>query len=129
MGGLYFLSKDDILEIQEELIAEFGGMYGFRNEDAIEGIINSPQQTLFGEYAYDDIFQMAAVYIREINTQHPFIDGNKRTSAGAAILFLEKNGALFEANNDMELYHFIIDMIASGKDITGKSWDIEYMAD
>ena len=35
---------------------------------------------------------MAAAYLFHIARNHPFVDGNKRTGAAAAFLFLKSNG-------------------------------------
>ena len=43
---------------------------------------------------------MAAAYLFHIVQNHPFIDGNKRTGAAAAIIFLEMNGVELEADED-----------------------------
>ena len=40
---------------------------------------------------HGDIFEMAAAYLYHIVQNHPFVDGNKRTSAAAAIVFLAIN--------------------------------------
>ncbi len=46
---------------------------------------------------------LAAAYICGISRNHPVVDGNKRTAAVAAELFLELNGYLLLAD-DAELY-------------------------
>ncbi|MEX1095552.1 MAG: type II toxin-antitoxin system death-on-curing family toxin, partial [Planctomycetales bacterium] len=37
-------------------------------------------------------FEMAAAYLFHIVRNHPFVDGNKRTGAVAALMFLDLNG-------------------------------------
>jgi death-on-curing protein len=49
---------------------------------------------------YDDLFDMAAAYLYHIVQNHPFVDGNKRTGAAAAIIFLAMNGIEIEADED-----------------------------
>ena len=46
------------------------------------------------------MFEMAAVYLYHIVQNHPFLDGNKRTGAAAAIVFLALNGV--DLKNDEE---------------------------
>ena len=41
---------------------------------------------------------MAAAYLFHIISNHPFIDGNKRTGAAASIVFLALNGIELEAD-------------------------------
>ena len=43
---------------------------------------------------------MAAGYLYHIVQNHPFLDGNKRTGAAAAIIFLDVNGVEIEADEE-----------------------------
>ena len=43
---------------------------------------------------------MASAYLFHIVKNHPFFDGNKRTWAAAAIVFLDMNGILIEPDED-----------------------------
>ena len=43
---------------------------------------------------------MPATYLYGICRNHPFIDGNKRTAVGAALVFLELNGIEVDAAED-----------------------------
>ena len=43
---------------------------------------------------------MAAAYLYHIVRNHPFLDGNKRTGAAAAILFLALNDIDLDADED-----------------------------
>lgn len=45
-----------------------------------------------------ELFGMAAAYLFHIVSNHPFVDGNKRTGTDAAIIFLDMNG--FELETD-----------------------------
>jgi len=51
-----------------------------------------PQQGSGEQYFHEDIFEMAAAYLFHICTNHPYVDGNKRTAAEAADVFLYVNG-------------------------------------
>jgi death-on-curing protein len=43
---------------------------------------------------------MAAAYLFHIVQNHSFVDGNKRTGAAAAIIFLDMNGVEIEADEE-----------------------------
>jgi death-on-curing protein len=43
---------------------------------------------------------MAAAYLFHIVQNHPFVDGNKRTGAAAAIIFLDMNGVEIAADEE-----------------------------
>ena len=58
---------------------------------ALESAVAMPQATLGGEYLHPTVPAMAAAYLFHITQNHPFLDGNKRTGANAAITFLLLN--------------------------------------
>jgi death-on-curing protein len=57
----------------------------------LHSAIAVPQASLSGDFLHRDLFEMAAAYLYDIVQNHPFIDGNKRTGAFAAIIFLSMN--------------------------------------
>lgn len=59
-----------------------------------------PQQTMFGDYLHCDVFEMAAAYLFHLVQNHPFVDGNKRAGAVAALVFLELNGWSLRVDDD-----------------------------
>ena len=59
-----------------------------------------PQASFGGEYLHKDLFEMVAAYLYHIVQNHPFLDGNKRVGAVAALVFLALNGYDFDAPED-----------------------------
>ena len=51
----------------------------------------TPQSTFDGQFLHTSIPGMAAAYLFHLCQNHPFIDGNKRVGANAAITFLLMN--------------------------------------
>jgi death-on-curing protein len=86
-----FLTLDEVLEIHEQQIELYGGSYGLRDPGALESAVATPQATFGGEYLHTTIAEMAAAYLFHLAQNHPFIDGNKRVGANAAITFLLMN--------------------------------------
>ena len=86
-----FLTMDEVLEIHEQQIERYGGSHGVRDAGALESALAMPQATFDGEYLHPTIAAMAAAYLFHITQNHPFLDGNKRTGANAAITFLLLN--------------------------------------
>jgi len=86
-----FLSLDEILEIHAEQVERYGGSSGLRDAAGLESAVATPQATFGGEFLHASIPAMAAAYLFHICQNHPFIDGNKRTAANAAITFLLMN--------------------------------------
>lgn len=100
-----YLLSADILLIHSLLIEKTGGGRGVRDAHAILALETLPSQTSFGQELYPEITMKAAVYARNIIMSHPFVDGNKRTGMTCAIVFLEDNGFVFQAQEgDIETF-------------------------
>ncbi len=95
-----FLSCDDLLGIHKELIRSFGGSEGVRDMGLLQSAVAMPQAGFGGQFLHTDLFEMAAAYLFHLTKNHPFIDGNKRVGAVAALVFLEINGVWIEASNE-----------------------------
>ena len=95
-----FLSCDDVLEIHKDLIRAFGGSEGVRDMGLLQSAVAVPQAGFGGQYFHTDLLEMAASYLFHLAKNHPFIDGNKRVGATAALVFLEINGIWIEATNE-----------------------------
>ena len=102
-----YLEAEEILLIHHQLIERYGGSHGTRDLERIKSATSAPAQHIFGEEQYRGIFEKAAVYARNLITDHPFHDGNKRTGITSAILFLNKNGHVFKANKG-EIENFAV---------------------
>lgn len=86
-----FLSLDAVLEIHNQQIALYGGLGGVRDPGALESAVGTPKATFGGQYLHESIPAMAAAYLFHIAMNHPFLDGNKRAGANAAVTFLYVN--------------------------------------
>lgn len=92
-----YLSEEEILLIHHQLVKRYSGSHGTRDLERLKSVAQAPAQEIFGQEQYPDIFEKAAVYTRNIISDHPFIDGNKRTGMAAAAMFLKRNGYQFVA--------------------------------
>jgi len=89
-----WLSRQLILAIHDEQLAEHGGASGVRDDGLLESALARPlNRAIYGE---PDIAELAAVYATAIVRNHPFVDGNKRTGFAALVMFLALSGAEFE---------------------------------
>jgi len=86
-----FLSLDEVLEIHEQQVELYGGSHGIRDTGGLESAVATPQATFGGEFLHPSIPAMAAAYLFHLCQNHPFLDGNKRVGANAAITFLLMN--------------------------------------
>jgi death on curing protein len=95
---LIFLRKQEIVDIQNKLIEEFGGSHGLRDQGALESALVAAENRAFYEEA--DLAICAATYAYHLTQAHAFIDGNKRVAAAVAEVFVEVNGGQLKATND-----------------------------
>lgn len=84
------ITKGIVLALHKRIVKRFGGADGVRDEGLLEAAIAQPWQTFDGIDFYPTIEEKAARLCFEIVTQHPFIDGNKRTGALLLGVFLCK---------------------------------------
>jgi death-on-curing protein len=105
--SIEFLEVDDVIELHELQLAEFGGMKGLRDRGLLESAVAQPHASAFGEFVHDDVVAMAAAYLFHIVRNHAFVDGNKRAGLLAALVFLEWNGFAVE-DGDPRLYDLTI---------------------
>ena len=90
MSEPVWIDLEVVLAIHDEQLAEHGGQAGVRDRGLLESAMARPQnQFAYGEHALP---RLAASYAFGISRNHPFLDGNKRTSLVVAELFLVLNG-------------------------------------
>lgn len=98
-----YIDLEEILRIHFQLIEDFGGSHGVRDEGRLKSVIDAPKQEVFGKEQYCTVFEKAAVYIRNIVGDHPFSDGNKRTAVTVCGIFLMRNSKKLSAKpEDLE---------------------------
>jgi death-on-curing protein len=88
--------RETVLALHEQLLAEFGGSGGIRNEGLLDSALARPEN-LF-HYGKPTIFDLASSYGFGLVKNHPFVDGNKRIGFAVTVLFLEVNGYRFQAS-------------------------------
>ncbi len=86
------LSKDQVLQLHSQLIAETGGSDGLRDEGMLESALMAPFQTFGGADIYPSLQQKACRLCLGLVGNHPFVDGNKRIGAHVMLTFLAING-------------------------------------
>jgi death-on-curing protein len=106
-----WLSRELILAIHDEQLAEHGGAQGVRDAGLLDSALARPMNR--AGYAEPDIAELAALYAIAIARNHPFLDGNKRTAYVALETFLVLNGCQFPVA-DAEAVVMILAM-ASGE--------------
>ena len=85
-----WLREDVVVALHSEQIAEHGGSPGIRDVGLLSSALARPQHR--AAYGEPTVFDLAAAYAFSIVSNHPFVDGNKRTGLLAAYVFLDLNG-------------------------------------
>ena len=88
-----WLAIEVIVAIHDEQLAIHGGLAGTRDAALLESALDRPKN----KWAYEnaELPDLAAAYGYGIAKNHPFVDGNKRTSLLAIYTFLGINGVDF----------------------------------
>ena len=95
MKAPQWIPKEAIITVHNSLLSRYGGPAGIREPELLESALAQPQQ-LF-HYQSSSLYELAACYAHGIAKNHPFVDGNKRTSFMSAYLFLRMNGLSLQA--------------------------------
>jgi len=106
------LTKEQILSLHSQLIKEFGGKNGVRDEGLLDSTLASPFQTFGERQLFPTVQQKAARIGYGLIMNHPFIDGNKRIGAHAMLTTLAMNEIELDYLQK-DLYEIIL-QVASG---------------
>lgn len=86
------LTKEQIMALHAQLIAETGGTDGIRDEGLLDSALAAPFQSFGGEDVFPTLQQKAARLGYGLAKNHAFLDGNKRIGAHVMLVFLALNG-------------------------------------
>ncbi len=107
------LTVEEILFLHHMLIKKTGGAPGIRDLGLLQSAAARPSAGFARTEAYPSSIDKAAVLAHSIISNHPLIDGNKRTGIAAAGLFLRKNDLFLKTTQD-EMIQFTL-KIARGE--------------
>jgi death on curing protein len=75
-----------------EINREIAGEYSLLDAGLLASAVGRPSQVVFGEEAYETLFEKVAALFESLVRNHAFLIGNKRTAVVAAIHMLNWNG-------------------------------------
>ena len=101
------ISSDDVERIHEILIDKFGGKKGLRDKGLLESSVQRPFQMFNQKELYPEPVDKAAAILESIISNHPFLDGNKRTAYVVARLVLRTSNLDIKATQE-EKYEFVM---------------------
>jgi death-on-curing protein len=87
------ISVEKIIEIHDEVIANYDGAGGILTESTLHFLVYRINRER-------DLFRRAAIAMHAIGSQHPFIDGNKRTALIVAENILGRDGYYLALEED-----------------------------
>lgn len=116
-----FLHIDEVLAIHADQIERYGGDATVRDMGLLISAVNMPRASFGGVFAHADLFEMAAAYLFHIVQNHPFVDGNKRSGAVTAIMFLALNDVDVTGSNE-QLHELVLDVAKGKTDKAAITW-------
>ncbi|MDQ6840200.1 MAG: type II toxin-antitoxin system death-on-curing family toxin [Actinomycetota bacterium] len=75
------------MEINNRLVGT-----GIRDKTVLSSAVAAPELVVFGHEQYSDVHSKAGALMWKLNSNHPFVDGNKRTALVATDAFYHANG-------------------------------------
>lgn len=92
------LTLGEVLDLHRMVVGSGSGSVAVRDLGGLESAVAQPQATFGGEPLYPSLPEKAAALCFSLVTNHPFLDGNKRTAHAAMETFLVINGAQIVAS-------------------------------
>jgi death-on-curing protein len=97
-----YLSVDQVLALHRYQTGAHGGATGLRDRGLLGAAVARPAMTFDGEDLYPDVPSKAAALMHSLVLNYPFVDGNKRVGAHAAIVFaLLNDGECLAAQDEL----------------------------
>lgn len=103
MKAWAWVTRDEILAIHDMMLAQYGGRTGLRDAGVLDAAVSRPRH--LARYRRVGLHALAAAYAAGVIRNHPFVDGNKRTSFMAAAVYLESNGLTLTATEESVVKH------------------------
>jgi death-on-curing protein len=99
-----YLDLEDLLFVVRAL-----GIGPVRDLGLLDSAVARPRASAFAEDAYPTIELKAAALLHSLARNHPLVDGNKRLSWLAVVVFLDLNGCEV-ALDDEEAFQLVMDV-------------------
>ena len=120
------ITKKQVLMLHKQLIDEYGGSHGVRDENLLESALETPFQSFEGEELYPSVQAKAARLCYGLVKNHSMVDGNKRIGVHAMLVFLALNRRELEYTQK-ELSDIILEIAAGNKEYADLlQWIIEH---
>ena len=108
MSETEYLDLEDVLSMVRAL-----GIGPVRDLGLLDSAVARPRASAFAQDAYPTVELKAAALLHSLARNHPLVDGNKRLSWLAVVVFLNLNGCEVTLS-DEEAFQLVMD-VASGE--------------
>ena len=108
-----WIREIEALAMHAQQISLFGGSMGIRDIGLLESALARPKNLWAYEESTPTLPRLAAAYAAGISSNHPFLDGNKRTALVVSFAFLDVNGFEVTATQE-DAYMTILGLAAGG---------------
>jgi prophage maintenance system killer protein len=89
-------SMAEYMKLVEKMRAEFNSdVFGKQKDSGFDSSVNQIRQGLGEQDLYPSIEEKASMLLYLVVKNHAFVDGNKRIAAACFLLFLDRNGLLY----------------------------------
>ncbi len=113
MTGYIWPNKPQVLAVHDAAISRFGGAAGIRDEGLLDSALARPFSSFGGVDVFPNDVAKVCAMAHGIISNHPFVDGNKRTGAAVLGMVLRSNGMRFKPRH--EDFCSVILGVASGE--------------
>jgi death-on-curing protein len=113
-----FLTTQEVEDLHQAVIADFGGSHGLRDRGLLESAVARARQI----EAYEEgatVTRLAAALSYGLIKNHAFLDGNKRVGFAALVVCLDLNGLRLSAP---EADRIRMTQQAAASEITEAEW-------
>ena len=105
-----WIALEEIVWINEQVVAGTGEVHHLRDPALLESAIGRPRDRWWlGQEK--DVVRLAATLLFGVTKNHAFEQGNKRTGAVAALMFLEANGYEWILPDNGELGEWVLALV------------------
>jgi death-on-curing protein len=96
VSEFFWPSREQVIAVHDASLARFGGASGIRDPGMLDSALARPFASFDGVDAFPDDISRACAMAHAIISDHPFVDGNKRTGAAVLGMVLRSNGMRFK---------------------------------
>lgn len=103
----------DAVMAHDAELTTHGGSEGIRDAGLLESALARPKNIWSYSGSHPSLHRLAAAYAFGISSNHPFMDGNKRTALVVSFAFCEVNGLEMTASQEDAYLTFLL--LAAGE--------------